>query len=794
MVKILRHNLREIIFVILAFAVMAGAAYFSVGNILRDRLLDRAKEMIFAAEANIRAGLSEAETILLNANYIVQGMIERNATQQEIIDYLTNTTEWMRQREQGLISYYGIYGFINEEFYDSMGLNPGDDYKPQSRPWYQTAAHSGSSVAYTTPYIDWRTGDTVVSAVKNIFNDDERIVGILATDIEISLLTRYVGSLAVASGGYGILVNQNMTLMAHPDKNYIDSQLHSLGSTYEDISQVLRSGEDVLGRRTKDKEGNIEIVFLTRIFNGWYVGIATPLYQFYSDLFYTALILILLGLVLSFFLCYILLRISAAKMRADEENKSKSSFLASMSHEIRTPMNAITGMAELMLREELSDQARSYALDIKQAGNNLISIINDILDFSKIEAGKLEIRIAKYQFSSLINDTVNIVRMRIGDKPIQFNINIDKNIPNNLFGDEIRLRQIFINLLSNAIKYTKRGYIDFTVIETERTEKLIWLKVIVSDTGVGIKPEDQIKLFNEFVQVDVKKNIGIEGTGLGLAITKRLCNSMDGDISFKSEYGKGSIFTIIIPQVIDSEEPLKLMETHKKKSDSSGDINFIIPQTCFLVVDDMPTNLKVAEGLLSPYQAKIVTCSSGIKAIELVKQQYFDLVFMDHMMPEMDGIETTANIRAWEEENKLQSDTGERFSEEKRIPIVALTANAVVGMREMFLENGFDDFLAKPIDISKLDEIINRWIPKEKKEPFTANSEQSDLQFLYELKEALESNKASSDIFDILEKLDKMPLSSESKAILTEISHFVLIYEYDNAIKVIEELNKSLIE
>ena len=525
-----------------------------------------------------------------------------------------------------------------------------------------------------------------------------------------------------------------------------------------------------------------------------------------------------------------------AKLEAETANRSKSNFLASMSHEIRTPMNAITGMAELLLRLELSEEAKGYAQDIKQSGSNLISIINDILDFSKIEAGKLEIVCAQYRLASLINDTVNIILMRLAEKPIRFYTNIDGKIPNSLFGDEVRLRQILLNLLSNAAKYTDRGHISLSItVDGEKNaqmdgqEEKTWLRIVVADTGKGIKPEDMEKLFGEFVQVDMKKNRGIEGTGLGLAITKQLCAAMGGDVGVESKYGKGSVFTALIPQGIASREPFAAVENaqgkktlvyegraayassarwslenmgvphvvattqeefsealareewsfvfagfglyekvkqaleqkapgggalpqvvlttefgedahipnvrfisqpvlslsvanvlngkadsrdYYKNPSAHGSIRYSFPGARLLVVDDIVTNLKVAEGLLAPYLAAVDTCLNGMQAVQKATSGNYDMIFMDHMMPEMDGIEATEAIRAWEKEQGAQ----------RQIPIIALTANAVVGMKEMFLQKGFSDFLAKPIDVSKLDEMLNRWIAREKREKKTGSA------------------------------------------------------------------------
>jgi signal transduction histidine kinase/HPt (histidine-containing phosphotransfer) domain-containing protein/ActR/RegA family two-component response regulator len=396
------------------------------------------------------------------------------------------------------------------------------------------------------------------------------------------------------------------------------------------------------------------------------------------------------------------LRMEAIEIRHEKEKVeaatvAKSRFLAKMSHEIRTPMNAIVGMAELAMRENIPPAAYDQVQTIKQAGANLLSIINDLLDFSKIESGKLDIIADDYDLPSMINYVTSIIKTRIIDRPLKFAVNMDESIPSGLYGDEVRIRQILINMLSNAVKYTEKGNITLTVRgETAETEdgETVNLTMDVTDTGKGIRKEDIGKLFGEFVQVDQANNKGIEGTGLGLAITWNLVNAMGGNISVESEYGKGSTFTIKLPQ-----KRSKASIPVSKKSVRM----FAAPDAKVLLVDDIATNLKVAVGLLSPYGMRITTCESGAEAVKAVSEEPFDLVFMDHMMPDMDGVETTTRIRELD---------GGRLAD---LPIIALTANAVSGMKEMFLSYGFDDFLSKPIDTMKLSMILERWIPDGKK-------------------------------------------------------------------------------
>ena len=509
------------------------------------------------------------------------------------------------------------------------------------------------------------------------------------------------------------------------------------------------------------------------------------------------------------------LQLEDALYKARMANKAKSDFLARVSHEIRTPMNAIIGMTELALREYMSDKAYEHVFTVKQAGANVLTIINDILDFSKIETGKLNIISDKYSFTSLMNDVISIIRMRVFDSQIRFAVNIDSNIPDALIGDETRIRQILINILGNAVKYTDKGFVYFSVQGEITEDNTVNLTMEVTDTGRGIKKEDLNNLFSEYMQLELERNKGIEGTGLGLAISWNLIKAMNGKITVASEYSRGSTFTVTLPQIISKpgkiaavknpgEKSVLLYESrniyvnsitktlnnlgvrntcvattdelcenlktgmfsylfvsyelyeenrkiisgsasntgivllaefgeripegnwsvlsmpihavsianvlngaygeHTHITDDAYAVRLYAPDARVLVVDDLSTNLKVAEGLLRPYGMKIDLCKSGVEAIDAVKASRYDLVFMDHRMPGMDGIEATRHIREMSVNNPYYA----------QLPIIALTANAVSGMMEMFLENGLNDYLSKPIDTSKIVSVLKKWIPAEK--------------------------------------------------------------------------------
>jgi signal transduction histidine kinase/AmiR/NasT family two-component response regulator/HPt (histidine-containing phosphotransfer) domain-containing protein len=394
---------------------------------------------------------------------------------------------------------------------------------------------------------------------------------------------------------------------------------------------------------------------------------------------------------------------------AKSASRAKSDFLARMSHEIRTPLNVILGLSEVELQKELPEGTSLNLEKVYRSGAHLLEIVNDILDISKIESGNFEIVPAEYEFPALVSDTIQLNIVRIGIKPIRFSLDLDESIPSKLRGDALRIKQILNNLLSNAIKYTEEGEVRLTVEWTPRDGDAL-LMFTVRDTGRGIKPGDMDKLFSDYTQLDASANRQIEGTGLGLSITKGLAEAMGGSISAESEYGRGSVFRVSLPQgIVDGNpigpgrvEELRGLQPAGERSRKRGDfIRSYMPYGNVLVVDDLAMNLDVMLGLLTPYGLRMDTALSGAEAVELIRRgdPRYDLVFMDHMMPGMDGVETARIIR-----NEINTGYA------RTIPIVVLTANAIAGNREMFLENGFNDFISKPVDIKQLDMILNQWI------------------------------------------------------------------------------------
>ena len=413
-------------------------------------------------------------------------------------------------------------------------------------------------------------------------------------------------------------------------------------------------------------------------------------------------------------------KLSEAAEQANQANEAKSYFLSTMSHDIRTPMNAILGLNEMVLRDSSDENIISYSESIRTAGNTLLGLINDILDFSKIEAGKMDIINVDYSFVSLLNDLMNMIQKKAEDKGLALNIDIDREIPSILHGDEIRIKQIILNILSNAVKYTKEGSVTFTAGFEKKTDSgdSIVLKISVADTGIGIKAEDMDRLFKAFERIEEKRNRNIEGTGLGMTIAQSFLSMMGSQLQVKSTYGEGSVFSFDLEQKVIKWDPVGDYEEAFKRSLNERHgyrETFTAPHAKVLVVDDTPVNLTVFTSLLSRTKIQIDTAESGDEAVQMYKTKHYDVIFLDHMMPGKDGIETLAEMR------------GLKGTPNDETKVICLTANAISGMREMYINAGFDDYITKPINPDRLEAMLLEYIPQGKIAPPDDNAEEDDI-------------------------------------------------------------------
>ena len=532
-----------------------------------------------------------------------------------------------------------------------------------------------------------------------VFEKNHKPIGMVGCGIDVSVFIRKIYDMYKGKADL-YFFNAQGEITGAKDIEHVIAKTH-IESVFDDKTGLLATVQELKPGETRtfvSPLGTVAIGTVPAL--EWYsIAIKHDSIEDYKNHVSVVFILMLavMALIIIIFNIFIAIFLKSLHKTMDSleaTSRYKSEFLARMSHEIRTPMNAILGMSELALREQTLESTREHIFTIKKSGTNLLSIINDILDFAKIESGKLEIIPTDYLFSSLIGDVTNIIKIKMLESRLEFRMDIDNQIPTALFGDEARIRQVVLNILNNAIKYTSVGFVSLTARGVLVDADNLVLTIEVADSGRGIKEEDIAVLFKDFTQFDQEKNKGIEGTGLGLAITQNLVTAMGGNISVRSEYGKGSTFTIALPQGISHKETF---------DDEKTALLFEAPNVRVLVVDDVMINRTVAKGLLSMYEIQVHLCASGEEAIETVQTEEYDIVFMDHMMPGMDGIETTAAIRNLE---------GERF---QKLPIVALTANAIAGVEEMFLMHGFNDYLSKPINTRKLNAILVKWIPMDKR-------------------------------------------------------------------------------
>ncbi|MBO4501520.1 MAG: response regulator [Clostridia bacterium] len=633
-----------------------------------------------------------------------------------------------------------------------MSLYEKDDLEHVG--WYYIPVAAGEPL-WMDPYHNANIGVDMISYIIPFFYGDYTI-GIIGMDINMNLLKESVAKVSVYTSGRAFLIDTNGNVIYHeayPDGESADKLSESDRKYFKDALDLEIDAPVVFDSR----DGAEQKLIMKKLKNGMMLGIYVPLDEINApqhkllgqQLIISAVILafaVLIGLIWVKTVTGPLKKMTAVAQHyasgdfseemstkskdeigtlsrslqtmstslqeqiqlADSANKAKSDFLANMSHEIRTPINAILGMNEMILRESQENAILDYSFNIQTAGKTLLSIVNTILDFSKIEDGKMEILAANYDTASVVNNLVHSILERAKAKNLDFVVDIDENLPSELYGDDIRITQVIMNLLSNAVKYTEKGTVTFTMREAARYADDIDIFVSVKDTGIGIRKEDLGKLFESFERIEEKRNRSIEGTGLGMAIVGRLLPMMGSKLNVQSVYGEGSEFSFVLRQKIVDTRPIGnyIARLHESESQRGKHTALRAKDAKILVVDDNDMNLKVAKNLMKIYGIMPDLVLSGAEAIERIREKEYDIVFLDHMMPKMDGLETLQELRR---QGLIHEHTA----------VIALTANAIVGAKEMYLEAGFDDYLSKPIEVTALEEQLKRYLPAEKVELVT---------------------------------------------------------------------------
>jgi signal transduction histidine kinase/DNA-binding NarL/FixJ family response regulator len=689
-----RTLLLQFFLVFAAFFIMVFIGYYFGSGIVQRNLVSYGDEVVSVSAEAINAYLNEFGITLDNISFNIERLYAGGIGAEGINRELEEWTKWILAKQKGRESFSGLNAFIYNTYMNASEWTAPDDYVPQTRPWYFGAYQNNGELFFSDPFVNMKTNTTCLGVSKLLFDDDRKPFGVVAIDISLDSIQSYIENMYFLGSGWGVLVDNQRRFIVHPDESYIGMKLETVSEgkgSYAELAGLLAVGQNLSAFPFIAYNGVPSVAFYKRLPNGWSLGFILPREAFYRETRNMRTVMIIAGAASMLLLCAILAYMHAARLRSDEASRIKSSFLANMSHEIRTPMNAIIGMSEFLQHEPLNGRQIDFVNDIHFSAHSLLSLINDILDVSKIEAGKIALVPVNYDFPAFLDNIISMFQYMAKNKGLEFIYEISGDIPKYLYGDDIRLRQVLTNICGNAVKFTEKGHIKVMVSCMTGT-----LRFEIEDTGRGIHRKDLSKIFNSFEQADTKGNRGIIGAGLGLAISKTYTEIMGGKITVESEYGQGSTFTVEIPLVLGSGEGVEYVEEDIRKEQI-----FSAPSAKVLVVDDNKMNLRAIEALLSLVSIKAKLVASGQEAIDLVQKEDFDIVFMDHMMPDMDGVETTLRIR----------NLGGKYG---RLIIIALTANAVHGAREMFISNGFDGFLSKPTELIDLKKVLLEWLPGEK--------------------------------------------------------------------------------
>jgi signal transduction histidine kinase len=698
-----KSNYQQVIFVVLAFLGMVLVSYFYVSSIVRRQMFLISEGILNTTQTAVSARLLDRELTFLNISVSFENLVSSGKTNDEMLEYLENVNAYYRDDRSPIPDFMKIYGYIRGEFLDGFGWDPPSDYDAQTRPWYIGAMNNEDEIYISEPYIDAQTGEMVFSFAQQIVDNSGVVYGVLAIDLNLTRLADYIRNQRIANNGYGVFVTDNLRFAAHPNPDLIGKSLNNAGGDYRRFTYMLVNKYPITAERFIDYNGVDSIAFFRTIFNGWHIGVITPRISYYRSVYDLAFVLGIMGFLFMISLSYLLVTTRIKQMKADDENKSKTSFLARMSHEMRTPMNAIIGMTQIARNSNDPQHIRDCLGKISDASTHLLGVINDVLDMSKIEAGKLELVNADFNLHEMIEKVINVVNYKIDEKKQILKIDIDKNVPVYINGDKQLLSQVITNLLTNAAKFTAEGgKIDMSVHVQNSTPDAFILQFAVKDNGIGISAKQQIRLFEPFEQADGSISRKYGGTGLGLGISKKIVEMMGGTIKIESEEGIGSsfIFTIKAKSAAEQVEVScdKKANTEEvfenddaiKKNNAANHFDFSKKQ--ILLTEDVAVNREIIITLLEDTHIAIDCAETGFESCEMFARnpEKYDLIFMDIHMPEMDGFEAAKQIRAMENEKA------------KTIPIIAMTADVFREDIEKMFNAGMNDHIGKPIEINEI--------------------------------------------------------------------------------------------
>ena len=712
------NSIRAQMLIIIILFVLLGISGFFIAYFIENGNKEKeSQSVLMHAEIEFNANLMEMESFLISYSGIIRNMILSGYDKDTVSLYMKDISDIAVNDDEYLSELIAIHGyFFNWDMYIS-GTNwtPPDIFRSPESQLYTDALNSQGKIILSGPYKNQVFETNVLSLSRLIKDDNNEPLAVICLDVDINRFFNH-SKVDMTEKSYGMIFNENLVIITYNVPRFIGMSLSQLNTNLGLLYYDLKEKQEFNNKRI-DKTYNNSIIYLTKVKYDWILGIVIPRNEYYKNIFIATLCIIVLCSLFAWGLCAIIYNLHKAKTKNDMRSQQKSNFLATMSHEIRTPLNAILGMTEIQMQNASHSPATGEAfMKINNSGKLLLNIINDILDLSKIETGKLELLHEKYDVTSLINDIVQLNFIRYESKGIGFNIEIDENTPSMLVGDELRIKQILNNLISNAFKYTDNGEITLSVsaecVGRGGGAVIVTLIFQINDTGQGMTQEQIKKLFDDNTRFNLEANRTTAGAGLGMTITRNLVELMYGKITVKSAVGEGTTINVRLPQKTDggirgvigkemAESFRQFKVTNAIKSKTKLEYEYM-PYGRILIVDDVETNLYVARGLMAPYGLKIDLATSGFEALNKVKEGIiYDVIFMDHMMPKMDGIETTRKIR----------ELGYTS------PVVALTANAITGQSDMFLKNGFDNFISKPIDIRHLNVLLNKLIrdkqPKE---------------------------------------------------------------------------------